>query len=776
MDTAVADARESFIKRNSPDGLFRRYARGRVRTFLVRQTMTVIGAAVIGALGATWMAPASIALALGGEAVDCLVLRLILRCCPDRIPPGLRRLATASAGFQALTISGCIALCWHVIPLIGAQVFAAVFLMSAILNAGLVRHHFPEGGAARLGVYGVSAVALMVDLLSQHGSDSLFLILSILILGYSTALFIRAVEKGRHERGRFERALLDEQLALSQSREALAEAARKSARLALVAQHAGDSVVFTGADGSIQWVNPAFTRITGYTFEEALGRKPGDLLNAPETRAEDLARLRRAYDLAQPVRLELQNRRKDGQRLWMDVSLTPVLDAGGRAEVFIAVERDVTEARLHAAELAAAREAAEAAARTKSQFLATMSHEIRTPLHGVIGVAELLGDTALDPEQRDYLDTIIESGRALVTIINDVLDLSKLQAGKSDLLTEPISVAAGVESVVNLLRPSAAKKGIALRIVLPDHLPRHLGDGGRIRQILLNVLGNAVKFTDQGFVIVRLDCQPGPEADRLQIEVEDTGIGIVPERLETIFDSFTQADSTISRRFGGSGLGLTISRLLARQMGGDITVAALPGRGSVFTVTLHLRRATGAMLMTPAVGQGAAPRTALHVLIAEDNATNLMIVHKLLERCVARVTTARDGAEALRQYKADPPDLVLMDLSMPGMDGLAATRAIRAYEAATGLPRCKIVAQTAFSEGEQGAAVVAAGMDGMLSKPLVRRELYDLLTRVAHHGDTGFDVSPADALDMGAKGEASWSISQHGSTTTTGRSTRSSVR
>lgn len=776
MDRAIDEARAIFISRNSPHGLFRRYARGRVRTFLVRQTMTLIGAAVIGALGSPWLAPASIGLALLGEAVDCLTLRWILRRCSEGVPPGARHLATGTAAFQALTISGCIALCWYFIPLIEAQVFAAVFLMSAIINAGLVRHHFPEGGSARLAIYGLAALVLIADLVPQGGPGSLFLIFSMLILGYSSALFIRSVGKGRQERLRFERALLDEQVALSRSQKALSEAARKSAWLARAAQYAGDSVVFTGPDGRIQWVNPAFSRITGYSFDEAVGRFPGDLLNAPETLADDLLRLRRAYEQAQPLRLELQNRRKDGGRLWMDISLTPVLDAEGKPEVFIAVERDVTEARRQAAELAAAREAAEAAAHAKSQFLATMSHEIRTPLHGVIGVAELLGETALDDQQRQYLDTILESGRALVTIINDVLDLSKAQAGKSDLLAEPVSVAEGIESVAKLLRPFASKKGIELRTSVPQGFPRHLGDGGRIRQILLNILGNAVKFTDRGAVQVRLDYQPEGAVDLLRIAVEDTGIGIAPERLETIFDSFTQADSTISRRFGGSGLGLTISRLLARQMGGDISVSSVPGQGSVFSVTLRLPRLSGPVRPDATPVPVVRPQTGLHVLVAEDNATNLMIARKLLEHSTARVSVARDGEEALARYKADPPDLVLMDLSMPGMDGLTAARAIRTHEAAAGLPRCRIIAQTAFSKDEQGAAVAAAGMDGMLSKPLTRRDLYELLDRITRQPETGFDVSPAYALEMSAKGDAEWSISQRGSTTTTGRSTRSSVR
>ncbi len=754
MGGSVAAARDDFIRRNSRDGLFLRYARGRVRSFAMRQSMTLIGAAVIGLLGSGWMAPASLLLALTGEAADCLLLRLILRRWSEAVPEPLRRLAALTAAAQALTIAACVHICWHFIPLIEARFFASVFLMAAVTNAGLVRHHFPEGGRLRLGIYGLAAAGMLAELVPGIGRGGLFLILSLMLLGYSALLFIRAVEKGHRERYRFERALLDEQLALSRSQQALAASARQSQRLALVAQHASDSVVFTGADGRIEWVNAAFSRITGYRFDEAVGHSPSELLDAPETSRDDLARLRAAQAEGRPLRLELLNRTKDGRRIWMDISMSPVFDAQGRPELFIALERDVTEARAHAAELAAARAAAEAAAQAKSQFLATMSHEIRTPLNGVIGVAELLGDTRLGPQQRQYVDTIIESGQALLTIINDVLDLSKLQAGKADLLAEPLSVPEVIAGAVKLIRPSAQKKGLALSFAAEAGFPRHLGDAGRLRQILLNLLGNAVKFTEAGSVEIGLARDAGPQEDLLRIAIADTGIGIRPERIATVFDSFTQADSTISRRFGGTGLGLTISRMLARQMGGDITLRSEPGRGSVFTVLLRLRRCLpGAVTAPDPVAE--APRTGLTVLLAEDNRTNLLIARKLLERSVARVIEASDGREAVERYVAAPPDLVLMDVSMPEMDGMEATRAIRAHEARLGLPACPIHALTAFSDGDHAAALIEAGMNGRLAKPIRRGDLYALLSRIASRAPPapaiGFDPGPGDDVSMGQR-------------------------
>lgn len=754
MGGSVAAARDDFIRRNSRDGLFLRYARGRVQSFAIRQSMTLIGAAVIGLLGSGWMAPASLVLALGGEAADCLLLRMILRRWEDAVPERLRRLAALTAAVQALTIATCVQICWQFIPLIEARFFAAVFLMAAVTNAGLVRHHFPEGGRMRLGIYGLAAAAMLVELLPGLGRGGLFLILSLMLLGYSALLFIRAVEKGYRERYRFERALLDEQLALSLSQQALAASARQSQRLALVAQHASDSVIFTGADGRIDWVNAAFSRITGYRFDEAVGCLPSDLLDAPETSQADLARLRAAKAEGRPIRLELLNRTKDGRRIWMDSSMSPVFDAQGRPELFIALERDVTEARAHAAELAAARAAAEAAAQAKSQFLATMSHEIRTPLNGVIGVAELLGDTPLGVQQRQYVDTIVESGQALLTIINDVLDLSKLQAGKADLLAEPLSVPEVIAGAVKLIRPSAQKKGLALSFAAAPDFPRHLGDAGRLRQILLNLLGNAVKFTETGGVEIGLAREAGASGDLLRIAIADTGIGIRPERIATVFDSFTQADSTISRRFGGTGLGLTISRMLARQMGGDITLRSEPGQGAVFTVLLRLRRCAPGTVAAASEPAAEAPRTGLTVLLAEDNRTNLLIARKLLERSVALVVEATNGREAVERYIAAPPDLVLMDISMPEMDGMQATRAIRAHEARLGLPACPIHALTAFSDGDHAEALIAAGMNGRLAKPIRRGDLYALLSRIASRAPpalAGFDPGPGDDVSMGQR-------------------------
>ena len=774
MQTGATGAVGQFTARNSPDGLFLRYAHGRAKGFAIRQTMTVIGALTIAVLVSVPLGMLAAGLALLGAVVDCLVLLRLSQLYPTRpVPRRARVLAVLAALVQAATIAGCVALCWRLIPLTEARFFAAAFLMAAGINAGLVRRFFPAGAMARLAVYAATSIAMLAqDISAGTGFGGWFFLIAVVIMGYTTTLFIGAVERGQAARLRFEKALLVEQAELESSRQALAEAALKAERLALVARHANDSVIFTTPDGQIEWVNEAFSRVSGYSFDEAVGRNPTDILNGPETSDQSMAQLAFARASGIPCRVEIQNRTKDGRTVWMEISMNPVLKPDGSPEVFIAVERDITQAKAHEAELAQARVAAEVAAQVKSQFLATMSHEIRTPMNGVIGVAELLEETALDSVQKQYVGTIIDSGRALLAIINDVLDLSKLQAGKADLLDEPFSIALCVTRALDVLRPTAQKKGLDLRVDLPADMPLYRGDAGRLRQILLNLLGNAVKFTARGHVEAAISIQRQTRHDRIRIAISDTGIGIAADRIGQVFDSFTQADSAIARQFGGTGLGLTISRMLAQQMGGDITVASVPGEGSVFTITLRLPQA-GVPQDTGTDARQTAPRTRLHLLVAEDNRTNMLIARKILERSVAGLVEATNGALAVSAYRIAPPDLVLMDVSMPEMDGHTATRKIRQYEAEAGLPRCPIFALTAYSSEDELARCLAAGMDGLLTKPLVRAELYALLEQVAQ--DPPFDLSPDNAVDRVSNGGPTWSTSPRASGTTSGRSIRSSA-
>ncbi len=744
-------ARKAVPARNSVEGRFVRYARGRLKGLPLRQSMTLIGSLVLWLLGSWQLGALAAGLALTGEALDCGTLIRILRRNPNGlVPPGAIRLAQATALLQSITIAACVALCWRLIPLAQAQFFAAIFLMAAAINAGLVLHYFRIGSLLRLLVFATTGLMMLfADLLLKWPdvavTDGIFFV-TVLILGYVAALFIGAVDQGRHERIQFEQALMAERAALESSKQELAGVAQRAERLALVARHAHDSVVFTSRDGVIEWVNEGFTRTTGYQFEEAVGQNPAHLLNGPDTEMTGVQTLQFARATGTPCRVELQNRTKSGSLVWMEVSMTPILGQDGTPELFIAVERDITVAKAYAKELATARATAESAAQAKSAFLATMSHEIRTPLNGVIGVAELLEDTELDPAQFDYVRTIIESGQALLTIINDVLDLSKLQAGKFGLVAEPFSVADCIAGVVDLLAPSARKKGLALAFERPKRDPIRLGDAGRLRQVVLNLVGNALKFTERGGVTISQSCCSAGGKDTITISVADTGIGIEADRIDRVFESFTQEDAMIARQFGGTGLGLTISRLLVQEMGGDISVISEKGKGSIFSAEIRLEPLTemGHPDDAPFSMKATLPtKTSLRVLIAEDNRTNMMIARKLLTPVTGLLQEVVNGKDAVSAYRASPPDLVLMDVSMPLMDGQDATRLIRAYEIEIGLPACPIVALTAYSAADEAERCLAAGMNAVLTKPLSRSALYGVIETVANSQPLreGFDLA-----------------------------------
>ena len=457
-------------------------------------------------------------------------------------------------------------------------------------------------------------------------------------------------------------------------------------------------------------------------------------------------RLSSAGNLAAGENFMMEYRRQDrhGRERWIETLTTPVSLLDGPALLTIA--RDVTRERAASAALAAGKTAAEAANQTKSQFLANMSHEIRTPMNAVLGLSELLLEDSLTARQRERAQGIQTSARALLGVINDVLDVSRIEAGKAELAESAFEPASLLDEVAATLRPLAEAKQLAFECSIVSEVPPAVfGDAGRLRQILVNLAGNAVKFTPRGRVAIELAMVPvdpehagQPGAIRLRCRVIDSGPGIAPEQMGALFERFTQVDTSDTRKHGGTGLGLYIARQFARMMGGDITVQSVLGLGSSFEVNLSLRLPAADEMQlqrqaAPAPAERAGP--ALSILLAEDNEINQMVARSMLEAAGHRVTVAGDGAQALAECAAQRFDCVLMDCQMPVMDGVEATRRIRAQEAAHGHSPVPIAALTANVMRGDRERYLAAGMDAFLAKPFESADLIALVARVARRTD-----------------------------------------
>ncbi len=442
--------------------------------------------------------------------------------------------------------------------------------------------------------------------------------------------------------------------------------------------------------------------------------------------------------------------RRDGSTLEVNVAVAPMVDSSGARVGTLGIATDMSqrkelESRLQAknAELQRETRRAEEASRAKSDFLAAMSHEIRTPMNAIIGMAELLAETSLSPEQMKYVEVFRRAGANLLTLINDILDLSKIESGHFELERIDFNLEEVLDRTAEMIGLKAQLKGLSVSARVAPGTPAALiGDPTRLQQILWNLIGNAIKFTERGEIVVSATAELIGESARVRFEVSDTGIGIPADRLETIFEDFTQADSSTPRRFGGTGLGLSICRRLARRMGGELRVQSEPGKGSKFSFdavfglsrpgarTPEIAAVHGNKKAAPAFATGLRDGDhARRILVADDSEDNRILVEAFLRKMPYELTFVEDGAQAWKSFLSQPFDLVLMDMQMPVMDGLTATRLIREFEEENGHSRTPIVALTANALPEDRERTRLAGFDSHLSKPISKQRLIDAIER-----------------------------------------------
>ncbi len=540
------------------------------------------------------------------------------------------------------------------------------------------------------------------------------------------------------------------------------QAERLQARLAAIIESSDDAILSKDLNGIIQTWNAGARRLFSYEAEEVIGR-PITLLLPPERIHEEEQILARVRSGQRVDHMETVRVTKDGRRLDIALTVSPVKDRNGRIIGASKIARDITDRKRAERELKAAKEAAEAANVAKTQFLANMSHELRTPMNAILGMTELALGEELSSTLRDYLQTCKQSADSLLELVNEILDLSRIEAGRFQLESTPFDLRKTMEQVVKTLGVRANEKGLKLTCDLGNVPSQLVGDPLRLRQVLVNLVGNAVKFTSKGSVVVSAEgllpspagrgaggegclsvetaakdvTSPGPsprpegeETVTMQFAVADTGIGISPEDQERIFAPFTQADASTTRQYGGTGLGLAITRRLVDLMDGRIWVESTPGKGSIFRFTARMGIQEQAMKAAGPAAAAEIPPQLLQVLLAEDMPTNQKLLTYILSRRGHSVQVAHDGRQALEALGREDFDVVLMDIQMPVMDGFAAARAIRKL-ADPKKARVPIIALTAHALTGDADRCLNAGMDGYISKPINREELIERVEQLA---------------------------------------------
>ncbi|MCX8110266.1 MAG: PAS domain S-box protein [Syntrophorhabdaceae bacterium] len=520
-------------------------------------------------------------------------------------------------------------------------------------------------------------------------------------------------------------------------------------KLSRAIEHSSAVVIITDFDGIIEYVNPKFTQVTGYTREEAMGKRP-NIVKSGETPLEEYKKLWDTIKSGEEWTGLFHNKKKNGDYYWVSTSISPVKDSKGNITHFVGIQEDITQIKKAEEELIKAKEIAETANKAKSIFLASMSHEIRTPMNAIIGMADLLMDTQLNSDQLRYVQVFKHAGENLLNIINDILDLSKIESGRLEIESIGFDIIELIEKTCDVMSIKGYEKGLEMACRIHRDVPqRIIGDPVRIRQVLINLIGNAIKFTERGEVVIEVssvkqgsvvngtDVQHEIEVDPLgsdrvilKFSVRDTGIGIPKEKINTIFDKFTQVDASTTRKYGGTGLGLTISKSLVRLMGGDLWVESEIGKGSTFSFTIP-----------SAVQEGYFDRLSdketeienLRILIIDDNATNRMILTETISNWCQEVQEAESGHQGIKKLKDAKQkgisfSLILLDYHMPEMDGFEVAETIRKDPSISDIP---IIMLTSDYARQHAARSKELNISSFITKPIKRSELLTAIFNVS---------------------------------------------
>jgi PAS domain S-box-containing protein len=510
----------------------------------------------------------------------------------------------------------------------------------------------------------------------------------------------------------------------TEQRRNLAE--QEVAKLSLVASKTDNAVVITNNRDLVEWVNDGFVRLTGYTLDEVQGKNLGNILQGPGTDLEAVERISELLKSTESFSEEILNYRKDGRPYWVSINISPILNDKGEVARFIAIQTDITERKLKQEELRLAKEAAEAASVAKSQFLAVISHEIRTPLNAILGMTDLALNTKLAPDQAEFFQAIQANSESLLYLINNILDFSKIEAGQMDLDDVPFKLGECIEGVAELLRPRIGANPLEFVCDLADDLPFCVsGDANRFRQILMNLVSNAIKFTEAGEVVLQAEATVSSDRSRVDIHcsVSDTGVGIADDKKTKIFDKFYQADDSTTRKYGGTGIGLSLSKLLVELMQGQIWLESELGKGSAFHFRMPFKIVEPARRLAPRKELNGLP-----VLIIDDNETSRFHLAKMLRDFGLAADFAISGSQALNMVRRHTEGyrIIFVDKFLADMDGLELARAIRQEPNSADM---KLVLMS--PEGLEDADLVRAlGISDQLTKPVFQQRLLDSLEKV----------------------------------------------